>query len=300
VWRRLIGLAAALAIAGTTVALAGIGRARTAGGGGLQVVAAESSWGSIAAQLGGTRVHVTSVIASAAIDPHDYEPTAQDARAIATARLVIANGAGYDPWVGKLAAAGPARGRIVLTVSDLVGVHAGGNPHLWYSPGDVRRVVHAISRDYARLDPAHASFYGRREHAFETAGLARYDRLLSDLRRRFHGDPVGASESVFAPLATALGLDLRTPASFLRAVGEGTEPAVADVTAIDRQIARGQIAVWVVNGQNRTPDVERLTSAARKRGIPVVTITETPTPAGVRFQDWQARQLEALAEALAR
>ena len=34
-------------------------------------------------------------------------------------------------------------------------------------------------------------------------------------------------------------------------------------------------------------------------GIPVTTITETPTPAGASFQDWQVAQLTALEKALA-
>jgi zinc/manganese transport system substrate-binding protein len=56
--------------------------------------------------------------------------------------------------------------------------------------------------------------------------------------------------------------------------------------------------VWVFNSQNSTPDVERITDAARKRRIPVTTITETLTPASAMFQDWQSRQLELLAAAL--
>src|SRR6266487_4612610 len=39
------------------------------------VVAAENFWGSIAAQLGGDRVEVTSIITTPNADPHDYEPT---------------------------------------------------------------------------------------------------------------------------------------------------------------------------------------------------------------------------------
>src|SRR5436305_7603536 len=105
----------------------------------LQVVAAENFWGSIASQLGGSKVHVTSVITSPATDPHDYEPTATDARTIAGARMVIVNGSGYDPWAPKLIAANPVGGRIVLTVGDLVGLDPGANPHRWYSPGDVQK-----------------------------------------------------------------------------------------------------------------------------------------------------------------
>src|SRR5438128_8697505 len=107
----------------------------------LNVVAAENFWGSIAAQLGGSKARVTSVITSPATDPHDYEPTAADARAIAGAQMVIMNGIGYDPWAEKLIAANPVSGRIVLNVGDLVGIKPGGNPHRWYSPTDAQLVI---------------------------------------------------------------------------------------------------------------------------------------------------------------
>ena len=266
--------------------------------GALQVVAAENFWGSIASQLGGSRVQVTSVIASPATDPHDYEPTAADARTIAGARMVIENGIGYDPWVQKLISANPVSGRIVLTAGDLVGIKPGGNPHRWYSPTDVQLMIDAIVQDYDKLDPKDADYYAQQKTRFETKGLARYKSLIATIKRKYAGVPVGASESIFALLAPALGLRLVTPPSFLKAISEGTEPSAADKSTIDRQIAQRQIKVWILNSQNSTPDVKRLTDAARKRGIPVTTITETLTPANATFQDWQSRQLEALAAAL--
>ncbi|HXZ58199.1 MAG TPA: zinc ABC transporter substrate-binding protein [Gaiellaceae bacterium] len=265
----------------------------------IQVVAAENFWGSIAAQLGGSKAHVTSVITSPATDPHDYEPTAADGRVLAGARLAIVNGIGYDPWAGKLLSSNPVGGRIVLDVGDLVGIAAGGNPHRWYSPADVQRVIDAIAGDYAKLDPRDAAYFHARRAAFETKGLARYTRLIATIKRRYHGVPVGASESIFAPLAKALGLKLLTPGSFLKAISEGAEPTASDITTIDRQISRRQIKVWVFNSQNSTPDVQRITDAAHEHGIPVTTITETMKPASGRFQDWQSMELEALLRALA-
>ncbi len=287
---------AAAAVA--AAALSGVGVA--AGGSTIQVVAAENVWGSIAAQLGGKHAHVTSVIANPATDPHDYEPTAVDARAMAGSQLAIVNGIGYDPWAPKLLAASPADGRIVLTVGDLVGIETGGNPHRWYSPANVQQVIATIVRDYTKLDPKDAGYFRRQQAAFETRGLARYKRLIATIRHRYAGVPVGASESIFAPLARALGLRLVTPPSFLKAISEGAEPTAADITTIGDQIARGRIRVWVFNSQNSTPDVKRITDAARKRRIPVTTITETLTPASATFQEWQSRQLEALAAALHR
>jgi zinc/manganese transport system substrate-binding protein len=58
--------------------------------------------------------------------------------------------------------------------------------------------------------------------------------------------------------------------------------------------------VYVFNSQNSTPDVARQVEAAKKAGIPVSTVTETLSPAGASFQDWQSTQLQALQTALAR
>lgn len=299
-WRGAGGVVGAVVVSASLAgAIAFAGTSASSRGGALQVVAAENSWGSIAEQLGGDRVQVTSVITSPATDPHDYEPTAADARAVAGAKLVIVNGVGYDSWASKLVAASPMHGRIVLDAGDVVGVHAGENPHRWYSPADVQQVIDAIVRDYSSLDPRDAGYFTRQKAAFERRSLAQYKHLLATIKRKYRGVRVGASESVFAPLAQALGLDLLTPRSFLKAISEGAEPTARDTTILDRQIASRQIKVWVFNSQNSTPDVQRVTDAARKKGIPVATITETLTPASATFQGWQSHQLQALARALA-
>src|ERR1051326_5528159 len=111
----------ALAFAGAAAGL-GASAAAAPAGGVLSVVAAENFWGSIASQLGGDRVAVTSIITNPDTDPHDYEPTPADARTLASAKYVIVNGIGYDPWASKLIDANPVTGRAVLNVGDLVGV----------------------------------------------------------------------------------------------------------------------------------------------------------------------------------
>jgi zinc/manganese transport system substrate-binding protein len=275
------------------------GTTKAAQGVPLRVVAAENVWGSLAAQLAGRKGNVTEVISSPAADPHDYEPTAADARTFAAARVVIVNGIGYDPWASRLLAANPVPGRVVLNVGDLLRIAPGGNPHRWYSPPDVRRVIAAIERDYARLDPKDGAYFARQRTKLQHSGLRRYHQLLAAIAKRYRGVPVGGSESIVTPLAHSLGLRLLTPTSFLDAISEGTEPTAADLATIDGQIARRQIKVWMYNRQNSTPDVARLTHAARERGIPIVSITETLVPAGATFQEWQSHELAALSRALA-
>ncbi len=177
----------------------------------VRVVAAENFWGSIARQIGGAHATVTSVIVNPAQDPHSYEPTTVDARAMATAQLAIVNGVGYDPWAPKLLAANPVDGRITLTVGSLFGLHEGDNPHRWYDPAEVRSVARTIAADLGRLDPADTASFARQLHAFDTQGLAAYHRLIASIRARYAGVPVGASESIFALQAPSLGLRLITP-----------------------------------------------------------------------------------------
>ncbi|MDQ3761275.1 MAG: zinc ABC transporter substrate-binding protein [Actinomycetota bacterium] len=264
----------------------------------IAVVAAENFWGSIAAQLGGEHVTVHSIIASPDADPHDYEPTAADGRAVATAQYVIANGADYDPWVTKLVDANPAPGRVVLTVGDLVGATEGDNPHLWYSPDNVHRVIEQITADYKRIDPANAGYFDQRRQLYETQGLARYNQLVADIESKYRGTPIGASESIVTPLVEDLGLTMATPEAFLDALSEGIDPTAADKITVDQQIRTKQIKIFVFNSQNSTPDVAALVSAARDQGIPVLTVTETPVPPTASFQDWQVDQLQSIEQAL--
>jgi zinc/manganese transport system substrate-binding protein len=278
-------------------ATAGMG----AGAGRLRVVAAENFWGSIASQLGGSRVDVSSIIVNPDTDPHSYEPTAADARTLAGARLAIVNGIGYDNWAPKLLAASSGEGggaRVVLSVGDVLGLKEGDNPHQWYSPASVERVVGEIVADYDRLDPAGAGYFAARERAFATHALARYDELRAQIRRRYAGTPVGYSESIFRPLGEDLGLKLLTPYSFAKAIAEGGEVSAQDKRTVDRQAERREIAVWVFNSQNVTPDVQRVNEIARAHGIPIATVTETLAPASDTFEQWQVAQLEGLMRAL--
>ncbi|MER5548456.1 zinc ABC transporter substrate-binding protein [Streptomyces sp. NPDC002589] len=278
--------------------------AATGGGSGsgktIQVVAAENFWGSIASQLGGSHVKVTSIINNPDTDPHAYEPTAADARTVAGAQYAIVNGIGYDAWADKLLASNPGSDRTELKVGDLVGVKPGGNPHRWYSPDNVRQVIEKITADYKKTDPADASYFDQQKTTFETKTLAGYNKLIADIKAKYAGTPIGASESIVTPLAEGLGLKMLTPETFLDAMSEGSDPTAKDKATIDQQIKNKQIKIYVYNSQNSTPDVQAQVKAAKAQGIPVATVTETLSPAGATFQQWQTTQLQGIEQALAK
>ncbi|HWE14991.1 MAG TPA: zinc ABC transporter substrate-binding protein [Solirubrobacteraceae bacterium] len=264
----------------------------------ITVVAGENFWGSIASQLAGDKAVVHSIIVNPATDPHSYQPTAQDARTLAEAKMAIVNGIGYDKWMTQGLAANPVSDRVVLTVGDVLGSKEGDNPHQWYAPKSVMKVVDQITSDYDKLDPGERGYFAQQKHAFLTGALAQYNHLRAEIRAKYAGTPVGYSESIFQPLGEDLGLKLLTPYSFTKAIAEGAEVTAQDKQTVDSQAQNRQIKVWVYNSQNVTPDVQRVTSIVKAQHIPIATVTETLSPATDSFEQWQVAELEGLIAAL--
>jgi zinc/manganese transport system substrate-binding protein len=279
------------------ISACGVGAAGTSSGSSVQVVAAENFWGDIATQLGGGRANVQSVVTDPNADPHEYESNANDARAIANANLVILNGAGYDSWADKLLAASPNPSRRVLVVADVLGKRQGDNPHFWYEPDYVVRVADGITAAYRSLDASASGYFEAQRSAFTTA-LDPYMQRLADVRQKFAGAPVGATESIFTYLAGYLGLRLISPPEFMQAVSEGNDPPAESVVAFQDQIAQRAIRVLVYNIQTSTAVTSNLKLQAARQSIPAVGFSETLQPPTVSFQEWQTSQLLALENAL--
>jgi zinc/manganese transport system substrate-binding protein len=294
------GIVLLLLLSSLTLAACGTTFQTTTGSSGpVQVVAVENFWGSIASQVGGSHVHVTSIIVDPNADPHSYEPTSADARAVAGAQYVIVNGAGYDPWADKLLQANPVSGRQELNVGNFIGKHEGDNPHMWYNPDYVTAVANKIRDDLKALDPTDATAFDQSAQAFLSTGLKQYHDLIASIKAKYSGVPVGATESIFSYLAPALRLKLITPYSYLKAVSEGQDISAADEAAVEQQINLKQIKVLIYNSQNTPNTIQALINRARANNIPVATITETLTPEKASFQDWQSAQLQGIQSALA-
>ena len=297
----------AVGIAGLAVLALGAGACTnnvtgnaTAGQGGsrvIDVVAAENFWGSLVSQLGGTHVNVLSIVSDPNADPHDYESSAQDARAVAVARYVVQNGVGYDDWMAKLLAANPETGRRVYDVGATLGKHPGDNPHLWYNPAYVTMACDHIEADLKALDPKDAAYFTARRAAV-TAAFAGIRDQLAQIHRDHAGQPVASTESIFAYLARYLGLRLISPPAFMNAVSEGNDPPVASVVEFEHQLSAGQARVLVYNKQTATALTTSVRGIAVSHHVPVVGVTETIQPSGESFEQWFGGELAALARAL--
>ncbi len=201
----------------------------------IPAVAAENFYGDIATQLGGSRVGVTSVLADPDLDPHLFEINPAVGRAASKARIVIENGLGYAPWMGKLLTAAPRDGRRAITIGSLIGGKEGDNPHIWYDPRTMLALATAREAALATDDPAHTADYSRRLSAFRSS-IAPIEARIASLRERLQGTDATATEPVFGAMFAALGMRVKNAAALERVGAEdlGRRP-VSELSGGERQ-----------------------------------------------------------------
>ena len=284
--------------AGCVPALATATPAYPSEAGAMTVSAGENFYGDILHQLGGSRLRIYAFLSNPSADPHQYESNTGNAQAVADSRLVVVNGLGYDAFMDRLLQASPRAGRVVIRVAQVAGAPDGANPHLWYDPGVMPRVARAVAAALARLDPANSTRYGANLVALLSALAPIADRMAV-LRTRFLGTPVAFTEPVYGYAAAALGLTVRSPVAFMRAVEEGNDPPTRAVAEEEDLLTHHQVKVLVYNSQVVTPITSAIRDLARRSRVPVVGISETE-PVGRTYQQWQLDALAALEAALGR
>ncbi len=145
---------------------------------GLRVLATETFLGDIAQNVAGGRIKVETLL-PVTVDPHEFQPTPQDAIKIAESQLLIVNGLGYEAWLTKtLQDTGGQRIVVVATEGltpnpDPSGEHPDGDPHMWMNPLNVVHYVENIRNGLSTADPTGKDIY--------FANAAAYIAKLKDL-----------------------------------------------------------------------------------------------------------------------
>jgi ABC-type Zn uptake system ZnuABC Zn-binding protein ZnuA len=144
----------------------------------LNVVTTVSPITNIAQNVGGEHVEITGIVPEGT-DSHTFEPAPTDARVMAEADVVFANGLHLEEPTLALARANLPDGTPIVqlgdrTISpdeyiyDFSFPREGGdpNPHLWTNPFYAARYAEIIAGTLAELDPRNAEDYRTNAEAF--------------------------------------------------------------------------------------------------------------------------------------
>jgi zinc transport system substrate-binding protein len=143
-----------------------------------------------ASRVVGDTAEVSSLV-PAGVEPHNWEPTAEDVSRGRAADVMVINGAGFERWVDEMKA------KVVANTSEGIefnykegkevgddehghGDATGGggvNPHIWLDPILAKHQIDKIRDVMVSSDPANAGYYNQNADRF-TAELDSLDAFI--------------------------------------------------------------------------------------------------------------------------
>lgn len=230
----------------------------------LPVIASFSILGDMVARVGGDRVSITTLVGPDA-DAHVYEPTPNDVKAVARAKLLVVNGLGFEGWMDRLAEASGYKGPVTVASTGVAPRHMaegsveanvhhdhdheGVDPHAWQDVANAVIYVKNIAAGLDAADPegkptyeANAAAYAAELEALDAEARTAMTALPAKRRK------IITSHDAFGYFGAAYGLALFAP----EGVSTESEASASDVARLIRQIRQDAIpAIFVENIKDR-------------------------------------------------
>ncbi|MFK0239775.1 metal ABC transporter solute-binding protein, Zn/Mn family [Microbacterium sp. NPDC090281] len=172
----------------------------------------------------------------------------------------------------------------------------GFNEHVWFDPHTMIHVVEAIADELTELDPDGAKEFAANA-ATLTADLEGFETELATLKTEAPDVNVFITEPLPGYLAAAAGFTDVTPEGFAESVEEGTDVAPAVLLQALDVIGSGQVTALLTNAQTGGSETQRVETAAKDAGIPVVAFTELLED-GSSYSEWMSDAIQSLAAAV--
>lgn len=262
----------------------------------LQVVATTAQIAALTREAAGDLVELT-VLIEPGVDSHDYEPTADDLKAIGGADVLFRNGIGLDDFLDDAIdnAGGDA---IDITVTDRVEVrqsafadehdeeedhdHEDGDPHVWHDPMNAKIMLENIASALAEADPDNAATYTANAAAY----AATLDETDAEIRALIETIPVANRKMVTNHEAFGYFIDrygLEFVGAVIPSLTTGAEPSARDLADLADLIeAEGVKAIFAES----SIDPRIAEQIARDTGVTIVddlygdSLGERGTPDG--------------------
>ncbi|WP_426140067.1 metal ABC transporter substrate-binding protein [Pseudomonas sp. DWP3-1-2] len=233
----------------------------------LEAVASFTVIADMVHNVGGDRVHVTSLIGPNG-DPHVYEPTPADAQALKKADVAFVSGLHLEGWLDRLIKASGYKGQPVV-LSDGIktrSMEEDGkritDPHAWNSAANgviyVRNIIAALKK----ADPAGASVYEANGERY----MAQLQALDAYARAQIQSIPVQqrkvlTSHDAFGYFGDAYGVTFLSPLGF----STESEPSAADVGKLIRQIKAEHVSAYFFENSGDPRLVKQIADASGAR-----------------------------------
>lgn len=229
----------------------------------LHVVASFSVLADVVRQVGGKYVDVKCLVPPNG-DPHQFEPSPDNAMNLKNADLTFLSGEGLERWFEKLAKASGYQGTpsvvsmgIKLRERQRKG-QISDDPHVWNSPLNVQVWVTNIEQTLSAADPADAVDYKANADRYRKA----LQQLDADAHAKFDSIPqvrrkILTSHDAFGYLGRDYGIEFLSPLG----LSTEAEASAADVAKLIDQVKKENVKIYFIETSNDPRLVQQIATA---------------------------------------
>ncbi|MBX8556867.1 metal ABC transporter substrate-binding protein [Pseudomonas cichorii] len=230
----------------------------------LEAVASFTVIADMVSNVGGDRVHVTSLIGPNG-DPHVYEPTPRDAQALKSADLTFVSGLHLEGWMDRLIKASGYKGQPVVLSEGIKTRYMQEDgklitdPHAWNSAANGVIYVRNIMTALKKADPEGASVYEANGQRYivqlQQLDLYARDQIQSvpESKRK-----ILTSHDAFGYFGDAYGVTFLSPLGF----STESEASAADVAKLIRQIKSEHVTAYFFENSGDPRLVKQIADAS--------------------------------------
>ena len=229
----------------------------------LNVVASFTILADVVKEVGGDHVQVKSLVGPNG-DPHEFEPSPDDAKTLKAADLTFVSGDGLESWFEKLAKSAGYKGKPIVASAGIktLKMEEDGktvtDPHVWNSAANVVAWVSNIEKALIGADAEDTDDI--------KANAARYTKELQDLNAYAHSK-IGAapkdkrkiltSHDAFGYFGKEYGIALLSPLG----VSTEKEASAADIAKLIDQIRKEKVKAYFIESSNDPRLVKQVADA---------------------------------------
>jgi zinc transport system substrate-binding protein len=256
----------------------------------------------MAQAVGGDKVEVSAIIPDG-LEPHDFEPKAQDMAILSNADVFVFNGLGMEAWASK--AVESAGNKKLVSVDSSKGAEpirlkegegedgkGGTDPHLWLSLKGAEIQARNIEEGFAKADPENAQAYKKNAEAF----VAELEKLFAEYEPKMKAakrKAIITGHAAFGYLCRDFGLEQNSVEDVF-ASGEPTAKQLSKLV----DFAKSKKVKTIFAEELASPAVSD--TLARELGAKVVTIyTIESAEDGLGYAERMRKNLEAIYASLA-
>lgn len=230
----------------------------------VNAVTSFSILGDIVQEVGGEHVKVTSLVGPDG-DPHSFEPSPKDSKAINASDVVFVSGLGLEGWIDRLVTASGYKGHLV-TASEGINsrkMEEDGkqitDPHAWNSMANGVIYATNVMNALIKADPQDADYFRQRGKAY----IEQLQKLDSWAKTEFASIPqskrkVLTSHDAFGYFGQEYHVSFMAPVGF----STESEASASGVASLIKQIKDEKVKTYFIENQTDPRLVKQIAAAS--------------------------------------